>query len=70
MWEALKQTRWVMTLSTTGWLYASISVIHHFSIVLVWSERADTRSMAKLAGLIEMLLWICVIAAAVEIPNH
>jgi len=35
-----------------------------------WGERTDTPGIAKLAALTEILLWICVITAAVEIPNH
>jgi hypothetical protein len=26
--------------------------------------------VAKFAGLIELLLWVCVVTAAVEIPNY
>ena len=36
----------------------------------VWGKTSDTPGIAKLAGLTEILLWICVITAAVEIPNH
>jgi len=36
----------------------------------VWGITSDTPGYAKLAGLAEMLLWVCVITAAVEIPNH
>jgi hypothetical protein len=32
MWEALEQLSWVQTLSQTGWMYASVSVVHYFSI--------------------------------------
>jgi hypothetical protein len=35
-----------------------------------WGQTADTPAVAKLAGLIELLLWISVVTAAVEIPNH
>jgi hypothetical protein len=35
-----------------------------------WGVTHDTPGVAKLAGLAEILLWICVITAAVEIPNH
>jgi len=30
----------------------------------------DTPAIAKFSGLTEILLWVCVITAAVEIPNH
>ncbi len=32
MWEALEQTGWVKTLGETGWMYASISVIHYLTM--------------------------------------
>jgi hypothetical protein len=35
-----------------------------------WGQTSDTPIAAKLAGLIELLLWISVVTAAVEIPNH
>lgn len=35
-----------------------------------WGQTSDAPGIAKLAGVIEILLWICVITAAVEIPNH
>jgi len=35
-----------------------------------WGAGPDTPAIAKLAGLVEFLLWICVVTAAVQIPNH
>jgi hypothetical protein len=35
-----------------------------------WGQSSDTPMIAKLAGSIELLLWISVVTAAVEIPNH
>ena len=35
-----------------------------------WGQTKDAPGIAKLAALTEILLWICVITAAVEIPNH
>lgn len=32
MWEALEQMAWVKTFSTTGWMYASVSVIHYLTM--------------------------------------
>jgi hypothetical protein len=32
MWEALEQMGWVKTLSSTGWMYASVSVIHYLTM--------------------------------------
>ncbi|HVA94344.1 MAG TPA: hypothetical protein VNI36_05510, partial [Candidatus Dormibacteraeota bacterium] len=36
----------------------------------VWGKTTETPAIAKLSGLTEILLWICVITAAVQIPNH
>lgn len=35
-----------------------------------WGQSSDAPSLAKLAAATEILLWICVVTAAVEIPNH
>jgi uncharacterized membrane protein YtjA (UPF0391 family) len=32
MWEALEQMNWVKTFSTTGWMYASVSVLHYLTM--------------------------------------
>jgi len=32
MWEALEQSGWVKTLGDTGWMYASVSVIHYLTM--------------------------------------
>lgn len=34
MWEALENVSWVKTFSSTGWMYASVSVIHYFSMFI------------------------------------
>jgi amino acid transporter len=34
MWEALEQTAWVKTLGSTGWLYASVSIVHY--VTMFW----------------------------------
>ena len=36
----------------------------------VWGQTEDTPAVAKLAGLVELLLWLSVVIAAVEIPNY
>jgi hypothetical protein len=36
----------------------------------VWGQGEETLPAGKLAGLMELLLWISVITAAVEIPNY
>ena len=35
-----------------------------------WGKQAETPPIAKLGALAEVLLWLCVVAAAVEIPNY
>jgi hypothetical protein len=35
-----------------------------------WGRESDTPVVAKLGGLVEILLWLCVVTAAVEIPNY
>jgi hypothetical protein len=35
-----------------------------------WSEAPNTPMIARLAGLIELLLWLGVVTAAVSIPNY
>ena len=35
-----------------------------------WGQTSETPMIAKLSGLVEILLWVCVITAAVEIPNN
>jgi len=35
-----------------------------------WGKTQETPAIAKLAGLAELLLWVCVITAAVLIPNY
>ena len=35
-----------------------------------WGQLPDTPNVARLAGLIELLLWLSVVTAAVEIPSY
>jgi len=32
MWEALEQSAWIKTLGQTGWMYATVSVIHYLTM--------------------------------------
>ena len=32
MWEALEQSAWVKTLGTTGWMYATVAVMHYLTM--------------------------------------
>ena len=38
--------------------------------VRIWGRESETPSIAKLSALIEILLWLSVVTAAVEIPNY
>jgi len=33
MWESLEHVGWVTVIGTTGWLYATVSVIHYFTLL-------------------------------------
>jgi hypothetical protein len=35
-----------------------------------WGRTAELPAVARLAGLIELLLWLSVVTAAVEIPSN
>jgi hypothetical protein len=53
--------------------FVPVALVWHIIVQMkakVWGETPDVPAVGKLAGLAEMLLWICVITAAVEIPNH
>src|SRR6202521_3882202 len=50
-----------------------LALVWHIVIqqkVRVWGQGEETLPAGKLAGLMELLLWISVITAAVEIPNY
>ena len=50
-----------------------VGIAYHIVIqrnVPKWDRSAGTPAVAKLAGLLELALWIGVITAAVEIPNY
>ena len=38
--------------------------------VRIWGRESETPPIAKLSALIEILLWLSVVTAAVEIPNY
>src|SRR5580692_2531961 len=59
MWEALEQTGWVKTFGSTGWMYASVSVIHYLTMFWFIGSMAvvDLRVMgiaARKRGLSEL----------------
>ena len=68
MWEALEQTGWVKTLGSTGWMYASVSVIHYLTMfwfigsmavvdLRVMGIAARKRGLSELAGQIFPWAW-------------
>ena len=53
--------------------FCSVALLWHIFVqwkARDWGATQDTPAIAKFSGLAEILLWICVITAAVEIPNH
>jgi hypothetical protein len=59
MWEAMEQMGWVKTLSSTGWMYATVSVIHYLTMFWFIGSMAvvDLRVMgvaARKRNLIEL----------------
>ena len=61
MWEALEQSAWVKTFGSTGWMYASVSVIHYLTMfwfigsmavvdLRVMGVAARKRNLTELAG--------------------
>lgn len=68
MWEGLEQLAWVRTFSTTGWMYASVSVIHYLTMfwfigsiavvdLRVMGVAAKKRNVAELAAQVFPWAW-------------
>ncbi len=68
MWEALEQTGWVKTFGSTGWMYASVSVVHYLTLfwcvgsmavvdLRVMGIAARKRSLSELASQIFPWAW-------------
>jgi hypothetical protein len=54
-------------------MFVPLALLWHIFVqrkARVWGKTIDAPGIAKLAALAEILLWLCVITAAVEIPNH
>jgi hypothetical protein len=54
-------------------LFVPLALIWHIVVqrkAQTWGQTSETPLIAKVSGLAEILLWVCVITAAVEIPNH
>jgi hypothetical protein len=67
-WEALEQTGWVKTFGSTGWMYASVSVIHYLTMfwfvgsmavvdLRVMGIAARKRSLTELASQLYPWAW-------------
>lgn len=50
MWESLEQLAWVRTLSTTGWMYATVSVTHY--LTLFWCVGSMALVDLRVIGLV------------------
>jgi uncharacterized membrane protein len=77
MWEALEQSRWVKTLGETGWMYASVSVIHYLTMfwfigsmavvdLRVMGVAARKRNLAELADQVFPWAWTGLVLAIVS----
>lgn len=77
MWEALEQMHWVKTFSTTGWMYASVSVIHYLTMfwfigsiavvdLRVMGVAAKKRNLAELAAQVFPWAWTGMVLAIVS----
>ncbi len=54
-------------------VFVPLALITHIVVqqkARTWGQTSETPMIAKFSGLAEILLWVCVITAAVEIPNH
>lgn len=54
-------------------IFVPLAILWHIVVqqkAKTWGTTGETPAIAKFSGLAEILLWICVITAAVEIPNH
>jgi hypothetical protein len=54
-------------------IFVPLALIWHVVVqrkVRIWGREPETPPIAKLSALIEILLWLCVVTAAVEIPNY
>jgi len=77
MWEALEQMGWVKTFSTTGWMYASVSVIHYLTMfwfigsmavvdLRVMGVAARKRNLAELSAQIFPWAWTGMVLAIIS----
>ena len=77
MWEALEQMGWVKTFGGTGWMYASVSVIHYLTMfwfigsmavvdLRVMGLAATKRSLSELADQLLPWAWTGLVLAIIS----
>ena len=77
MWEALEQTAWVKTFGSTGWMYASVSVVHYLTLfwfigsmavvdLRVMGVAARKRNLAELSAQIFPWAWTGLVLAIIS----
>jgi len=77
MWEALEQSSWIKTLGETGWMYATVSVIHYLTMfwfigsmavvdLRVMGVAARKRNLAELSDQIYPWAWTGLVLAIVS----
>ena len=77
MWEALEQMGWVKTFGSTGWMYASVSVIHYLTMfwfigsmavvdLRVMGVAARQRNLSELAAQLFPWAWTGLVLAIIS----
>ena len=77
MWEALEQMGWVKTLSETGWMYVTVSVIHYLTVfwfigsmvvvdLRVMGIAARKRNLTELSAQIYPWAWTGLVLAIIS----
>jgi hypothetical protein len=77
MWEALEQTAWVKTFGSTGWMYASVSVVHYLTMfwfigsmavvdLRVMGLAARRRNLSELAAQLFPWAWTGLVLAIIS----
>lgn len=77
MWEALEQTGWVKTFGSTGWMYASVSVVHYLTLfwcvgsmalvdLRVMGIAARKRSLSELSEQLFPWAWTGLVLACIS----
>jgi len=77
MWEALEQMGWVKTFGSTGWMYATVSVIHYLTMfwfigsmavvdLRVMGVAARKRDLSELSSQILPWAWTGMVLAIIS----